>query len=121
MSRDAPTRTTTEFVFDVRGASGVARVESAAVRVEVVDAHDAFAVVRHLNFIEHGERAPVEGGGDSPSHARRHVDGAKDRDSSLSPVASPRSTLYAGGPRDPVLAGSPTVPSPRIAPGFYSP
>ena len=122
MSRDAPTRTTTEFVFDVRSASGVARVESAAVRVEVVDAHDAFAVVRHLNFIEHGERAAADGGGaDSPSHARRHVDGAEKRDSSLSPAASPRSTLYAGGPRDPVLAGSPTVPSPRITPGFYSP
>lgn len=103
MSRDAPRDSVTEFVFTVeRGGA------AAAVRIEVLGAHDAFAVVRHLNFIEH---ASSIGGGsagdDPPTSARRpsfsalkenEVDSGLEG-TPLSPITSPRS-FYSRPPRD---------------------
>ena len=145
MSHDAPTQSVTEFVFDVEKNGGGAASgngtnaatpakapqrtpsDAVAVAIEVLSAHDAFAVIRHLNFIEHastiGDHKQQAPDGD-PLSARRVSYGDKDgasRDSSLSPVASPRSLAAYPHPHRDAGPQSPASPRMQATPGFYSP
>ena len=88
MSRGAPPESVTEFVFNLAGGHAPATTD--AVRFVVTDAHGSFAVVRHLNFVEHSENA-------EPLSARRRYSFGD----ALSPATSPRASLGS-------TAGTPT-------------
>ena len=42
-----------EFVFTIASGEHSAGLKASAVTLELTEAHDAFAIVRHVNFVEH--------------------------------------------------------------------